>query len=300
MTQSIPKQGLKLIILLIAALMLFAGYSGLFQVGENEAVLLTRFEQPKAQITNPGLHMKWPWPIERIYRFDLRTQIYESPLTEIQTADGKVLVVRAFVLWSIGDPEAFRIRIGLHENARPKLFALLQGELRASLSRTAFSDLFNPAKSCLATVEQTLTQTLQTAAVERFGIRIHSAGLDRLELPARTTQAVFARQKAEYEQQSATILEAAKRKAGEIEENARLERGETLARAETEAAKIRGEADAQALITLDVYRKDPELARFLRTLDAAEKILKTKTTLVLDYSMPLLNDLMPDSPRKLK
>lgn len=278
--------------LLFGILLLFIFYSCFYQVGEHQSVMLTRFEKPLGLITEPGLHFKYPWPIDRIAAFDLRTQIYETPLSEMLTADGKTLIVRAFAHWRIGDAELFRTRIGTSpDQARQKLGAVVQEELRTALSSLSFADIFKAGSShSLAGLETRLFTEVQKKSKNLFGIDIQSTGLDRLELPARTTQAVFIRQKSEYEQQAAVMMEEAKQKASEIEEAARLERGKMIAQAETEAAKIRGAAETEALKHLEIYRKDPKLALFLRKLEAAEKMLSEKTTIVADYGMPLFRD----------
>lgn len=59
-----------------------------------------------------------------------------------------------------------------------------------------------------------------------------------------------------------------------------------MARAESEATVIRGEAEAKAAEALKTFRENPELAVFLIKLEALEKALKEKATLVLDLRTP--------------
>ena len=59
------------------------------------------------------------------------------------------------------------------------------------------------------------------------------------------------------------------------------------ARAEAEAIRGRGEAEALALMA-DAYRQDPELYRFLRSLESYSAILDEKTTIFLESDSELL------------
>ena len=57
---------------------------------------------------------------------------------------------------------------------------------------------------------------------------------------------------------------------------------EIKAKATEEAAKIRGDAETQAAkIYAEAYRKDPELYRFVRSLDTLEDVLGTKSSVIL-------------------
>ena len=55
-----------------------------------------------------------------------------------------------------------------------------------------------------------------------------------------------------------------------------------ITNAEAEAKEIRAKGDAEAAQYYAVFKQNPELAVFLRKLDSLRKIMKTKTTLVLD------------------
>ena len=58
--------------------------------------------------------------------------------------------------------------------------------------------------------------------------------------------------------------------------------GQIVAEAEAKAREIRAEGDAEAAKYYEVFSKNPELAIFLRKLDALSQIMKTRTTLVVD------------------
>lgn len=301
MTDTVKSAGrefIKLFALLATIVVLFVLYTCCYQVGEQQAVLLTHFERLVKLDTAPGLHFKYPWPIQRTYVFDLRTQIHTSPLIEIPTADGKNLYVRGFAHWTIQDPERFRTSVGMSaDDADAQLSVLIQNEMRNTVNTVKFADIFTETNGGLPMLEDRFRNALDTHAQTLFGIKIKTAGFDRFELPEHTTKAVFARQKTEYEQQESVILAEAAGKAAEITESARAERGNLIAKATAEAAKIRAEAEAEQLTYLEVYKQEPELAKLLRRLQTAVEIFGTKTTIITTAGMPEFADLA-DSPRK--
>ena len=53
-----------LLLILIFGLLLFA-----FQVRTTEVAVVTTFGNPTRPITEPGLYLKWPWPIQKVWWF---------------------------------------------------------------------------------------------------------------------------------------------------------------------------------------------------------------------------------------
>src|SRR5260221_13654267 len=61
------------IIIGILLIIIFGLWLFVFQVRKSEVVLITTFGKPTRAIVEPGgPYFKWPWPIQRGYRFDLR------------------------------------------------------------------------------------------------------------------------------------------------------------------------------------------------------------------------------------
>src|SRR5579871_544881 len=89
-------------------------------VREGQAVLITRFGRPLRAATQPGLHWKLPWPIDRAEMLDMRRRVYETGQTEMLTRDKKNTIARTFIVWRIGDPLVFVQAIGADGNAEGK------------------------------------------------------------------------------------------------------------------------------------------------------------------------------------
>src|SRR5258708_1508744 len=59
-----------------------------------EYAYVTRFGRATATLDGAkedeaGLHLKWPWPIESVQRFDQRLQYFDLPGAELMTLDAK-------------------------------------------------------------------------------------------------------------------------------------------------------------------------------------------------------------------
>ena len=66
-----------------------------------------------------------------------------------------------------------------------------------------------------------------------------------------------------------------------------------MAKAQGEATRIRGEADAEAAKSFDILKQNPDLAIFLLNVQALEKTLNKGSTIIADPRTPPFNLLVP-------
>lgn len=273
-----------------------------FEVKETEHAIVMTFGEPKAEVVDgvtktklydPGLHWKWPYPIDTVWRHDNRLQCYElkrGQVEQIQTADDYQIVVTTYVLWRIDKdaPELFLKRLNTTANAEEVLDKLTRHHRNIALGRHKLSELINvdPEKVRIDQVADEILASLQADAKSNYGIEVTHLGFKHLGFPEKVSAKVIARMKAERNRKSAEYRAEGKRDAEIIRARADLEVRELLAKAEGEAKLIRAEGDKTAAQYYAVFRKNPELAAFLRKLDALRLTLSEKTTLVLDTNTP--------------
>ena len=65
------------VLIVIFALLLFV-----FQVRQSEVAVVTTFGKPVRDLTEPGAYFKWPWPVQKVYKFDQRVQNFEDKFSE--------------------------------------------------------------------------------------------------------------------------------------------------------------------------------------------------------------------------
>ena len=85
----------------------------LYQVRYDQVAVRTTFD--KADETSvqdtPGLKWRWPWPINKVTLYPKRLQLLEDKIEELQTSDGKSVIVRTYLTWRIADPLKFYITL---------------------------------------------------------------------------------------------------------------------------------------------------------------------------------------------
>ena len=279
---------------LISALMLFVMLT--FQVRQNERVVLTRFGRPVRVLVEPGLFVKWPWPIETVNRFDARLDFYDARISEALTRDKRNVIIPVYVAWRVDDPLKFLQSLGSAQNARTKLEGLVTSARNTVLGGYDFGQLVSTNRDELriTEIEHTITDLVAQQAKQSFGVTVEQVGIKRLALPEINTTFVFERMRAERAQFAAQYRAEGQQRADEIRAKTDADRTIVLAAARRYAEETRGKAEAKAArIYAAAHKKDPSLYKFLRELDALKQITGTKTTLVLDTATPPFDLLHP-------
>lgn len=267
--------------LLIIAL--FALMQLLFIVREGEVAVVTQLGRPVSALTEAGLYRRWPWPIQRVYRYDHRLRTLQGSFEEALTADGKNILLSLYAGWRVADPIRFLERVGGVEQAEANLDGLLRTFKNSAVGQYRFSQLVNTDASLLRgeELEQRVLDQAKPQALDRYGVELQFVGIRRLGLPEAITQSVFERMRAERQALTDRYRSEGEGEAIRIRAGADSARDQVLARAEADARRSRAAGEAEAAAQFKVFEKSPELALFLRKLDALEETLKSKSTVVL-------------------
>ena len=98
---------MKKILLGLVGIIVLLGLTTVFIVDETEQIVILAFGKPVRTITEPGINMKVPFPLQEKIRFDDRLLEYDSPPEEILSMDKKTLIVDNYVRWRIVDSLQF-------------------------------------------------------------------------------------------------------------------------------------------------------------------------------------------------
>lgn len=283
---------------------IFATLLFVFQVRQSETAVVTTFGKPVRNITKPDVYFKWPWPIQKVYKFDGRIQNFEDKFSETLTADQNNLITSVYVGWQIADASAFlnHFRDGSVPAAERMLESMLRSANIAVVSKHPLSDFVNadPQSLKFDAIENDIEQAVQAElATNNCGIRLEFLGLKRIGLPEGVTQTVFDRMKNERQVLISREQNEGTREAQEIKAAADRQAADTLANAEAAATRIRAEGEAEAAKTLPVFQQNPDLANYLLRLDALQQSLNQKSTLIFDERTPpfdLFSHLPTNSP----
>jgi membrane protease subunit HflC len=258
--------------------------SATFMVSQGEAVIRIRLGEVQQTIQEPGLRLRLPWPVEELVRVDLRKRNFRSQNTEMLTKDNRNIILMSFSLWSVDDPLRFYQAVGSLEEGDEKLEGLITNAKISILGGYNLSALASTEEGAhqYAEIEETLQKSISTIAQEKYGMKIHDVGLSRLSLPKENISAVFRQMRAERKKYAATFKAEGAEQAAQIRSDTDVEVAKIKATATEEAAKIRGDAESEAAkIYAEAYKKDPELYRFVRSLDTLEDVLGTKSSVIL-------------------
>lgn len=308
-----------LLILLIARL-------SVYTVDASEYAYVTLLGKPVATFDGAsaaggaGLHFGWPWPIQTVQRLDRRLQHFDLPATEILTHDpegktiDKTLSIEAYVCWRIADVNAvdlFIKSLGTPERAQSILGPRVNSLLGAAVTQMAMDDLVSTDAGKQADTTKVddkmkylrdqLLDGLQTPVRKDYGIELVDIRLRRFSHPGDVRESIFRRIRSERMKKVTEYQSEGERQAKNIESAAEEKARALLAKAHFEEARLKGQADAQAMVIRNqAHQQDPEFYGFLQKMAKLQSILgENKTTLLLSTHRPLFDLLFqPPIPGK--
>ena len=262
----------------IGAILVFLGLTSIFIVDETEQVVVLQFGKPVRIITEPGLHIKVPFPIQEKNVFDNRLLEYDSPPEEILSKDKKSLIVDNYVRWKIVDPLQFLKTVQAIPTALSRMDDIVYSELRRELGTHDMVEIITENREEL--MEKVTVAS--NRATQDYGIEVVDVRIRRVDLPSQNEESIYARMDAERKRQANKFRSEGEEEAQKIRATTDRDKTIILADAYKQAERVRGEGDAKAVeVYADAYSADPKFYEFVRTLDAYKKIIDDKTMLVL-------------------
>tara|TARA_B100000029_G_C17527408_1_gene942140 strand:- start:807 stop:1655 length:849 start_codon:yes stop_codon:yes gene_type:complete len=280
---------MKKFIFIIGVLVVLLGLTSIFVVDEREQVVILQFGKPVRTISEPGLNMKVPFPIQEKIIFDNRLLEYDSPPEEILSKDKKTLIVDNYVRWKIVDPLQFLKTVQAIPTALSRMDDIVYSELRRELGTHDMVEIITDNREAIMEV---VTQASNEATMD-YGISVVDVRIRRVDLPTENEESIYARMDAERKRQANKFRSEGEEEAQKIRAATDKDKTIILADAYKEAERVRGEGDAKAVeVYADAYSADPKFYEFVRTLDAYKKVIDDKTTLVLPSDSRLFKLLM--------
>lgn len=283
-------------IVLLGLLALLA-WACMFQVAENEYAIVARFGEPVKNIDKAGLHFKWPAPVDAVIRVNRSMHVLDPEPNEYLTSDKKNVIVDAFLAWSVADPLLYWTSVGSRGGAEARLTDVLRSVVGDVLSSQPFSVLVSHEGETanMVAVGDRITEVAATTALDSFGIRIEMARIKRINYPMQNKDAVFRRMEQERESIAQGIRSEGVEQYERVKADADREEARLVSEAERQAEEMKGQADAEATrIYAEAYSRNPDLYRFLRSLEALDKLLGEGSTLILPGDHELLDLLKGD------
>lgn len=292
----------------VVVLMLF--HTVAFTVSYKQTAVVKTFGKAGKVIygqKDAGLHWKWPWPIQRLMRYDARMFLFEDTFKEVLTNDKQNILVSVFCGWRIKDADTFIRAISGQAKVKD-----CEEMLRTSL-RDAKGDVIanhplahfintDPNKMRMTEIENEILAKIKDSALREYGVEIVTVGIKSLGLPPNVTEKVIDNMRAERKTEADTYRASGRAVADTIRERAITAKDQILAFANTKAELIRAEGERDAAKYYKTFKENEEFAIYLRELKFLAETLPQNSEVVLDATMlrsiGYFKDGAPDLPVK--
>jgi len=252
------------LLILILAVVLLLGTST-FMVREQELALRVRLSAIVESDYKPGLHFKIPF-VEDVVKFDRRVLTRKFDGEQFLTSESQGLTVDYYIKWRIFDPATFYQSTAGDEGQAAILVGdnIQDGIKNAVAGRTL--------KEIVTSDRQKITgdfQETSRTALQKLGIQLIDVRVQRIDLQEDVASRVYESMKQSFEGIANTQRGEGEREAQIIKSEAERRSIEIIAKAQSDAARIRGEGDsAAATIYAIAYSGNPEFYSFYRSLQA--------------------------------
>lgn len=256
----------------------------LYTVGEREYAMLFALGELKTVVTEPGLHFKLPAPLQNVVYLDKRILTLDASGADlVQTSEKKNLMIDTFVKWRIGDARRYWVSFqGSERAASVRLGMLLRDVLNIAVNKRTVNQITSSEREkAMAEISELLQ-----ARVKALGIDIVDVRMKRVDFTPEISESVYSRMEAERKRVASEERSKGAAQAERIRAGADRQSEVILAEAYRDAQKTKGEGDGEAArIYADAFGKDPEFARFYRSLEAYRRSFSQKSdVMVVDPS----------------
>ncbi|MDY6913258.1 MAG: SPFH domain-containing protein [Planctomycetota bacterium] len=278
--------GVVILAVLVVAALLVSTVA--YKVEFTEYALIKRFGATNRVIVpaEAGLKFKWPWPVEKLIRYDARTFLFEDTSNEVATRDKQNILLTLYCAWRIDDVRRFQSSIETVKASQEALRALLQSAKSDVVGLHNMEDFVNtdPGKMIIPEIERKILESVHERAMTDYGAEVVRVGIKSLALPETVSATVIDAMKEERQLDIRMFESAGEAQATAIRERAEAARDQIIAFAERKAAEIRAEGDRAAAKYYKEFAKNEQLSMFLRSLESLKKELASKATIILDGS----------------
>jgi Cu+-exporting ATPase len=284
--------------------------SGLAQVNADEVGIVRRFGRPLPEDLSPGLHWRWPWPIEsvttarpkQIRTLEIGFRTTDAGKTVVRdwanphggdglrripdeavmiTGDNQLVELQGAVRFQVAEPRVFLLEI---ENGEAILRATAETVLREVVAGRTFDRILSTERAAFQDeVRQRLEQRCKVYGDHGLGVVIDGVSLSDVHPPQEVVRAyhnvTIAMEKRDMKVNEAETL-AYSHERGELGKSrstirdAMSKRDRTVMMAEADQDRLRAR--------FEVRKENPELTDFRLYWDALVESLKGREKVVVD------------------
>jgi membrane protease subunit HflC len=274
-----------------------------YVVAETQQVIITMFGKPVGEtVSAPGLHLKIP-VLQKANYFDKRFLEWDGDANQIPTRDKKFIWVDTYARWRITDPLLFFQRLRDETGAQSRLDDILDGETRDAVAK---QDLVEIVRSTnrefqrsddwvegeeaeiffqIEVGREKITREILANASKRtleLGIELVDLRLKRINYVEEVRKKVYERMVSERRRIAEKYRSEGQGESARIRGQKERELKGITSEAYRQAQEIVGKADAEATkIYAEAYNQDPDLYRFMKTLETYRETMDEKSWMIL-------------------
>ena len=277
--------GRVLIGVLVAGALLLYALQAFYQVDTDERAVELLFGQPKAELSEPGLHFHI-WPVETVEFVNIAEKQVQIGAGNgrggstglMLSGDQNIVDVQFSVLYAVIGPQDYLFNVAGPDDA---VRQVAESAMREIVGRRPAQDVFRDNRAAIADEVRTSMQT--TLDAYGAGININTVSIEDAAPPREVADAFEEVQRAEQDEDR-------------FREEANQYSNQQLGQARGEAAQIRedaaayatqvvqeAEGEAQRFVSIyDQYRLAPDVTRKRLFLETMEGVLGNSNKVILD------------------
>lgn len=279
-------------LVIIIGLLSLIAFTTWYTVDESEQAVILTFGKVEDGITEPGLHFKMPWPIQKVEKLSKETfslqfgyqekdgNVQEFPdETKMITGDENIVLADLVVQWKISDPSKYLFNA---DNPKEILRDATSASLRSIIGSSKIDDALTSGKSEIEADVRDLLSSL----VKKYdiGISILAVKLQDVELPNDEVRKAFTAVTDARETMNTKINEAKKYQNKETNE----------AQGEKDALIFKAQGDKEARIQTargevavfnklyEQYKTNPDITKERLVLETIEEVLPSAEIYIMN------------------
>ncbi|MBQ7565196.1 MAG: protease modulator HflC [Lachnospiraceae bacterium] len=271
----------------VAVIVLILLSGALYTVEYNDYEIVKQFGKVVRVKEEPGLYLKAPF-IQNTQAIYKGNRIYDIPASDVITKDKKSMIADDYVIWVVKEPVLYYQTLGaVSARAEERIDAAVYNATKNIISSMTQDEVI-----AARGIELTNLITAESNSdISSYGIEIRTAEIKALDLPDDNKSAVYERMISERQNIAAEYKARGNSEAQKIRNEADKQVTITLAEAEKTAEKTMAEGEAEYMRILSEAYNNPDKAEFYsytRSLDAVKKALDGEDkTLMLDKDSEL-------------
>jgi modulator of FtsH protease HflK len=251
--------------------------TGLYRVDDAERAVILRFGQYQ-RTSLPGLHVHFPWPIERHEIVNVMEVSPFNQQTKMLTADENIIVVDLVVQYQKLDPMKFLFNV---RDAQSTLSDVSESAIRQVIGQSKMDYALGEGRTEIGDRTQALIQ--QTLDEYGTGIHVTKVNLQEINFPDQVETAVQDAIKAREDKERLSF--EAQTYANDVVPKARGQAARQLADGEAYKARVTANAQGEAsrfVALLNEYERAPGVTRERLYIDAVEDVLQRSSKVLVD------------------